>query len=1313
MASVVLNVVGGAIAGPIGAAVGSIIGAVIDSRIVAALTPTQRIEGRRLEDVRVTTSTEGAVIPRVHGRMRIGGNVIWATDFREERRVTRQGGGGKGGGGGGGGTEVTEYFYFCSFAVALCEGPISGIGRIWADGKPFDVRGAVYRVHRGTEEEEPDPLIEQKMGAGNAPAYRGTAYVVFDDLPLEKFGNRIPQLSFEVFRPLDDPESAEQIIRSVNMIPSAGEFVYATEPILRGAFGETRAENVNSSEGEPDFIVSLNHLEAVAPNVESVALVVSWFGTDLRCGECLIRPGVEVASKSTTPKSWSVNGVSRAAAHLVSRLPGTDDPAYGGTPADFAVVEAIKELKARGYRVTFYPFVLMDVPAGNTLPDPYSDNSAGIGQPKYPWRGRITCSPAPGFAGSPDKTGAAAAQVNAFFGGAQPSDFLVSGETVSWAGNPAEWGFRRMILHYAHLCAAAGGVDAFLISSELRSLTQVRSSAGAYPAVQALRDLGADCRSILGAQTKLSYAADWSEYFGHHPQDGSGDVFFHLDPLWADDTIDFVAIDNYMPLSDWRDGFGHADALAGWRSIHDRQYLEANIEGGEGFDWYYASESDRDAQTRTPITDGAYGKPWVFRFKDVRAWWSNPHFNRPGGVESGTPTAWTPQGKPIRFTEAGCPAVDKGTNQPNMFVDPKSSESGLPHYSRGARDDFIQRRYVEALYHYWAAGNPISSVYGGPMIEMGELSIWTWDARPYPAFPGRADVWGDVENWRLGHWLNGRLGASGLAALVREICRRGGLPDSQIDVAQLAATVPGYLIDALESARGSIEPLARFYGFDAVESDGAIRFVPRGGMPVAVVGPNDLVAARRREDEDIEFTRAQETELPLALKWRLVRADEEYEGMTVEARRITVDTARIRSDNFQITAPGAEADARCRRALFEPWIEREQATFALAPSRLGMEPTDVVLIEHDGRQLEFRLRSVADTDSRAIEAVRTDAVIYGARPGPERAPSLPEPIVYGPPVAALMDLPVIAEGAPAHRPYAAVHASPWYGRAAVYRSATQDGFTLLDAIGRPARIGTLAFDFYSGPYARFDLGNEIYVDLLSGTLESVTDIELFAGANSAAIESEPGVWEIVQFGHAELIDARRYRLKRLLRGQLGTEGAMRNPAPAGSRVVILDAAVTPLSISEADVGITYNWRIGPASLPASDPAYLAETFTPRGVGLRPWSVGHVSQPYKIAREPGDLEIRWKRRTRSPAGDNWGALEAPLFEEAEAYEVDVLDGAAVKRTLATGTTSVVYTAAQQTADWGAPLAPPASLDIVIYQLSTTYGRGAPKAVTLFF
>src|SRR5690606_21777467 len=100
---------------------------------------TQRIEGPRLDAARLTTSTEGAVVPRVFGRHRLGGNVIWATDFREEIVTERQGGGGKGGGGGGS-IETTTYLYYASFAVAVCEGSIRAIGRIWADGKPMDLQ---------------------------------------------------------------------------------------------------------------------------------------------------------------------------------------------------------------------------------------------------------------------------------------------------------------------------------------------------------------------------------------------------------------------------------------------------------------------------------------------------------------------------------------------------------------------------------------------------------------------------------------------------------------------------------------------------------------------------------------------------------------------------------------------------------------------------------------------------------------------------------------------------------------------------------------------------------------------------------------------------------------------------------------------------------------------------------------------------------------------------------------------------------------------------------------------------------------------
>ena len=1324
MATLVLGAVGsaigagfgGTILGFSGAAIGGFIGSsagsLVDNWIVSSLAPTQRIEGARLDSLRITSSTEGAVMPRLYGRMRIGGNIIWATDFREETRTTSQGGGK---GGGGAKVTTTEYLYFASFAVALCEGPITGIGRVWADGKALDMTSVTWRWYPGDEVQTADPFISAKMGAANTPAYRGTAYVVLEELDLTPFGNRLPQISFEVFRPLADPDTAEGLVRAVTLIPASGEFAYATVPVKKssGLGSATVAENLNAIPETPDIVVALDRLQSMAPAVESVSLVAAWFGDDLRAGACKVRPGVEVAAKTTTPSAWVVNGVSRANAYLISR-DAEDRPVYGGTPADFAVVQAIREMKARGLRVTFYPFLLLDVPAGNTKPNPYSANASEAGQPTFPWRGRITCSPAAGYAGSVDKTGTAASQVSALFGTATPASFSISGETVTWTGPVGEWGLRRMILRYAHLCAAAGGVDAFLIGSEMPGLTTIRSGAATYPAVQAFRDLATAVRSILGAGTKIGYAGDWAEYFGHHPADASGDVYFHLDPLWSDSNIDFIGIDNYMPLSDWRDGFDHTDAALA-PAIYDRAYLQSNIAGGEGFDWFYASTSDRAAQIRTAITDGAASKPWVFRFKDLRTWWQSPHYNRPGGVESVTPTAWVPQSKPIWFTELGCPAIDRGTNQPNVFFDPKSSESFTPYFSRGWRDDAIQRAYLEATYLFWSnpANNPVSSIYAAPMVQVPECAAWTWDARPYPFFPGLTEIWTDGPNWRLGHWLTGRLGAVSLAALVRHLCLRAGMPEALIDVSGLWGAAEGYVISALEAPRASISTLARHFGFDAVESEGRIRFLMRGRVATATITPDGMVAASSAKGDMMELTRAQESELPQALKWQVARADEDYDAAQVEARRITVDTSRIASESFPMAVPPEEAERRCRRALMEAWVGRESAVFRLPPSRLALDPCDVILLDHDGRLTELRLVSIADSDVRGIDAVRQDRAVYDLPPGDPRPASLSAPTVFGTPDVVLLDLPQLRDDQPAHRPFIAAHAVPWPGEMAVFRSAATDGFALLTTFGMRARMGVLAADFYAGPVSRFDLGNALVVDLYSGTLESVTDITLLGGANALAVETGPGQWEIVQAGSAELIAAGRYRLTRLLRGQRGTENAVVSVVPTGARVVVLDTGLAPLPISEADLGLPWNWRIGPASRPVSDDTYAATSFTPEGAGLRPFSVAHVEQPWRTARSPGDLAIRWTRRSRSPAADTWGAGDVPLAEDSEAYDVEIRDGAVVKRTLTASTTSVLYTAAQQIADWGALLGPAGSLDIRVYQLSALIGRGAVRSVTLTF
>ena len=369
------------------------------------------------------------------------------------------------------------------------------------------------------------------------------------------------------------------------------------------------------------------------------------------------------------------------------------------------------------------------------------------------------------------------------------------------------------------------------------------------------------------------------------------------------------------------------------------------------------------------------------------------------------------------------------------------------------------------------------------------------------------------------------------------------------------------------------------------------------------------------------------------------------------------------------------------------------------------------MLAHDGRHIPLRLVSIADAEARGIEAVRQDREAHHLPPGSPRPSSLSKAVVFGAPEVVLMDLPQLTENQPAHRPLIAAHAVPWPGEMAVFRSPSTDGFELLTRFGGRARIGTLVSDFYSGPKSRFDLGNSLVIDLLSGTLENVTDLTLFGGANALAVEAAPGTWEIVQAGTAELIAPGRYRMTRLLRGQRGTEAAMADPAPAGARVVVLDSTLASLPISEGDLGLPWNWRIGPASRSVSDETYVAQAFTPVGVGLRPFSVAHVEQPWRRPRTPGDLTIRWARRSRALAADSWGAVEVPLIEETEAYEVEILDGATVKRTLSATSTNAVYTAAQQSADWGATIGPGGTLDIRIFQLSALIGRGAAKTVTL--
>jgi hypothetical protein len=377
-------------------------------------------------------------------------------------------------------------------------------------------------------------------------------------------------------------------VNGANLLPSTGEFTYATTE-RQGTRNTSNPAlpfvTINNYANQPshrtDYARSIDQLQAAFPACTTVAVVCAWFGNNETASFCQIYPSTTYINSGVpllgafqkwngsgySAENWHCSSLTQASPGLIPISSSGGSFTYGGTPSDQSIVECIVDLKTRGFRVVFYPFILMDAPG-------------------KPWRGRV------GYFGG-DVSSAATAAVTAFLGGAITTDFVRdnTNKTVTYNGpggthNVLDFTYRRMVLHYANLCVVAGGVDLFLIGSEFRGLETVRGPgwtvAGTtdgsgnavwdYPFVAGLITLSDDVRSVFdtagfmkdltGLHNLISYAADWSDWMGwQHPgaspalpvADGQ---WPHLDQLWAHSNIDLVCFDNYMPLSDWTTGNG-------------------------------------------------------------------------------------------------------------------------------------------------------------------------------------------------------------------------------------------------------------------------------------------------------------------------------------------------------------------------------------------------------------------------------------------------------------------------------------------------------------------------------------------------------------------------------------------------------------------------------------------------------------------------------------------------------------------------------------------------------------------------------------
>ena len=726
---------------------------------------------------------------------------------------------------------------------------------------------------------------------------------------------------------------------------------------------------------------------------------------------------------------------------------------FGGTPCDASVLQAIARLKALGQSVMFYPFILMDIQAGNGLARSLDRRR----RPAARFRGAAgsRSTTAPGRAGSADKTAAAAD------GGRR---LLRHGAAVGFRASTATGSAttgRRSGRTGASSCTmrisarVAGGVGAFCIGSEMRSLTQIRDGARSYPAVRALRRLAEDvrvdpragrqdrlCRRLVGVlrapagrrvgrralSPRSALGASRHRLRRHRQLHAAVGLARRAEPRRRGGRVDLRS----------RVSEGQRRGRRGLRLVLCRRGRarragpaadqRRRLRRALGFPLQGPGELVVEA-ARQPARRGEGGRR---RRSGSR-----------GRSRSGSPSS-------------AARRSNKGTNQPNVFHDPKSSESFFPYHSNGSQDDFIQYRYLQAMFAHWSdpANNPrVGPLFGphgrhgaGACLGLGRAAVARLSRTG--SRPGS-----DGDNHARGHWLNGRTSLAALAEVVAEICARCDL--TAIDVGRLHGGVTGYPIEAVESGRQSLQPLMLAYGVRQ------LRDRRRSS-------PSRAAAVRR--------SRAIEPDRCVAVSGQPVvsrtRAPLGGDGRAASRSGSSAPTATTRRERSEARAPdarGAEdradrasgrAQRRARRGrspggrCAESGIARDTVRLSLPASRLRLTPGDMVAVGRSCGSLPDRSdRGVAATGRFRRSAwsptstTRRRSRSAGAREGLGAASS-PVEVVF-------LDLPLLTGEESPHSPHVAVVAKPWTGAVAVYSANQDHGYRFIRNLRRPATLGAL------------------------------------------------------------------------------------------------------------------------------------------------------------------------------------------------------------------------------------------------------------------
>jgi hypothetical protein len=1049
---------GGGIFSTIGRFAGSMLGKYLDE---SSHTPDEYFHYKKqLEFLFLTSNVLNKPIPLVFGKAKVYGHIIWAKPINEVENTSTN----------------TQYFadshyaknihhsisylYYANFAMAICEGEIEKIEKVWANEELIDLSNYNYTLYVGSEDQNPDPLIQQEYGPKTC-AFRGVAYIVFKDLPLGDFGNAIPQFSFEVVRKSYVPtvKTVEDLVRSMIIIPGSGEFVYDTKIQYKiyktedGAELDRQILNSHNHKGIANSVHSLDQLLSVCPNLESVGLVVCWFANSLNIRDCYILPAVEYQdANSSTSEEWRVGRFTRETAKLIGR--DGMHPRYGGSVNDASLIRYLEELKKRNLQVMLYPMFFMDLHG-------------------KPWRGHLTGD---------------AEHIEQFFN--------------------KDGGYNNFILHYANLTKNL--VSSFVIGSELKKVTSIRDHSHNFPAVYELIKLASQVKNIVGNNVKVTYAADWSEY--HHTEGG----WFHLDPLWASPYIDFVGIDAYVPITfSANSHISDEEIVKGWHS-------------GEGFDYYLDEEKNK-----IPL-DANYA------WKNFHHWWSNVHVN-----PDGSQTLWQPKMKKICFTEFGYPSIDKATNQPNVFFDPNCVDGGAPLYSNSATDFSIQRRAIKASIEYWQDDEMLEDMY-----------LWTWDARPYPAWP-HYSIWTDGYLWEKGHWVNNKFGLVSLASIVTSICKNAGILANQIDVKTLDIPVEGVIFNKNISAIDAINLLRCCYFFDMYQDQDKLIFLKRGLSSILHIDEQDLIKLATSKTKSSNSLQLYEVTSNQAMNQISIGFINENKKYNLDSAYINVDAQTDRKIHFlylPILMSNIEAERISLMIISNSKVENKVLVFTLPVSYLHLNPCDILVLTIYNITYCVRIIDIElNIFTLKITALPEDTKVYFL----PRARQ-PQTFEFSQPneECLFLNLPQLPwlenKQNYVHLAYSSQASSN------LYASLDNQTFDRILELNNHGVIGVV-LSFENNPHADIYLidHRSKFVIYSKQNLVSVSDGELFQKLNFAVIGGE-----IIRFQNVQKVSENTYEISKLIRGEMLTECCIHNHYN-GEKFAIIGRNINSIKVDES------------------------------------------------------------------------------------------------------------------------------------------------------